>query len=217
MDYFKLPHTTRVERAIPKNAFDAYTNTKQKKLFTDKVLRITWTNKLSRETLNLESKEIKEIQIFKIELKTKDDISSVLDTIDKAIPYHIIFVVEYGENIFLSTSAKHSHPANENLSVIDWNFRTSWFLPFEDRYKLNLTNNLYHVYLDFCHQLSGNTMITRKSIEGLVQHERDIDHLNKELTKLQKAIKNCKQFNKKVELNMKLKIVESQIIDLTTH
>ncbi|MDZ7847391.1 MAG: DUF4391 domain-containing protein [Owenweeksia sp.] len=46
MDFFDLPKKTEVKRVVPKNAFDRYTSTRQKKLFTDKVHRITWTHKL---------------------------------------------------------------------------------------------------------------------------------------------------------------------------
>jgi hypothetical protein len=95
MEIFKLPASTTVQKVIPKNAFDAYTRSKQKKLFTDLVSRITWTHKLSAETTNLRAYDINEIQIFRIELKVKNDIKPVLEVIDKAIPYHIIFVIEH--------------------------------------------------------------------------------------------------------------------------
>ena len=37
---FNLPKSTVVKKVIPKNAFDTYTNTKQKKAFADKIVRI---------------------------------------------------------------------------------------------------------------------------------------------------------------------------------
>jgi hypothetical protein len=89
MELFKLPHTAKVNRVIPKNAFDSYTTAKQKKQFTYLIARITWTHKLSKDTVNLEGKDIKEIQVFRIELKVKEEIQTVLDIIDKSIPYNI--------------------------------------------------------------------------------------------------------------------------------
>jgi hypothetical protein len=62
MELFALPQSTKVQKVVPKNAFDGYTNSKQKKLFSDKVLRITWLNKLAPSTVNLEAKDVKEIQ-----------------------------------------------------------------------------------------------------------------------------------------------------------
>src|SRR5690554_2099177 len=110
MDLFNLPHTAKVNKVIPKNAFDSYTTTKQKRLFTDLVSRITWTHKLSTDTVNLLAKEIKEIQVFRIELKVKEEIQAVLSIIDKAIPYNIVFVIEHENLIYISTSTKHLHP-----------------------------------------------------------------------------------------------------------
>jgi len=38
---FYLSQATKVQKVIPKNTFDSYTNAKQKKSFTDKIQRIT--------------------------------------------------------------------------------------------------------------------------------------------------------------------------------
>jgi hypothetical protein len=142
MNYFSLPESTEVQRVIPKNAFTRYTNTKQKKAFTDLVQKITWKNKLSKDTINLHSHDIQEIQIFEIQLKIKEDTSSLLDIIDKAIPYHIIFKVQFEEELFISTAKKHPHPINEDLAVLDWRFGSGWFKKGTREYSLALKRNL---------------------------------------------------------------------------
>ena len=205
MELFSLPNTAKVNRVIPKNAFDAYTNTKQKKLFTDQILRITWLQKLSPDTVNLEGKEIKEIQIFKIELKVREEIQPLLEIIDKAIPYNIIFLIEESDSIYLSTSTKHPHPVNADNSVIDWTFKTSWFLQKENTYSLHLKKSLDAVYHDFCIQLAGKKSMARKSLQDLVQYNKQIDTLEKEIMQIKRNIKNSKQYKYKVELNVLLK------------
>ncbi|GAB3660261.1 hypothetical protein GCM10028791_34110 [Echinicola sediminis] len=210
MDLFNLPRQTVINRVVPKNAFDKYTNTKQKALFSSLILRITWTNKLSEETSNLKGQEISEIQVFKVELKEGGDPKSLLDIIDKSIPYHIIFVVSHRGNVFLSTSKKHPHPTNEDNSVIDWTFKSDWFTANENQFSLNLKKSIDAVYQDFCNQLSGNFKATQKSISELIDMNKNVDKLNKEIASLKSAIAKCKQFNQKVELNMKLKEVEAK-------
>lgn len=205
MELFNLPQTAKVNRVIPKNAFDAYTNSKQKKLFTDQILRITWLQKLSPDTINLEAKEIKEIQIFKIELKVRGEIQPLLEIIDKAIPYNIIFIIEESGSIYLSTSTKHPHPINNDNSVIDWTFKTPWFLNSLNTYSLYLKKSLDAVYHDFCIQLSGDKKMARKSLHDLVHYNKQIDALQKEITQLKKNIKNSTQYKYKVELNLLLK------------
>lgn len=216
MELFNLPHTAKVNRVIPKNAFDAYTNSKQKKLFTDLILRITWQQKLSPDTVNLEAKEILEIQIFKIELKVREEIQSLLDIINKAIPYNIIFIVEESDAIYLSTSTKHPHPVNADNSVIDWTFRTSWFSHNENAYSLHLKKSLDAVYHDFCIQLSGKKSMAKKSLQDLVHYNKQIDTLEKEIIQLKKNIKNSKQYKYKVELNLLLKQRSKELKTLTS-
>ncbi len=204
MDLFQLPHSAKVNKVIPKNAFDTYTTSKQKKLFTDLVARITWLYKLSPDTVNLAAKEIKEIQIFKIELKVSGEIYSLLDIIDRAIPYNIIFIVEFEDMVYFSTSTKHTHPLNENNAVIDWTFKSSWFSAHQNKYPLNLKKNLDAVFHDFCIQLSDKPDMESKQLQHLVQYKRETEQIEKEIFRLENKIKSAKQFKEKVELNMLL-------------
>lgn len=214
MKLFDLPQTTVVSRLVPKNAFDAFTNTKQKKLFTDKVQRITWTNKLSSKTVNLDAKDIQEIQVFKVELKSRDEIPQVLNIIDKAIPYHIIFWVQYQGDIYLSTSSKHPHPVRENQSVIDWTFKSDWFDISKVEYTLNLKKSIDAVYKDLCVQISGKPELLSKSLSHIVQYQQQVYQIRKEIEKLKSNISSSKQFNEKVELNLKLKEMEKEFLVL---
>lgn len=211
MDLFNLPQQTIINRVVPKNAFDNYTNTKQKALFSSLISRITWINKLSEETLNLAGQDILEIQIFSVELKEPGDPKTLLDIIDKSIPYHIIFVVKFMDSVFISTSKKHPHPADENNSVIDWTFRSDWFNANKNQFVLNLKKSIDAVYLDFCNQLSGELKSNQVSISELIEINKKADKLNNEIGSLKAAIARSKQFNQKVDLNLKLKEVEKEL------
>ena len=198
---FDLPKHTIVDKSIPKNAFDKYINTQQKKLFSEYIDKIRWTNKLSTSTINLPTNEIEEIQIFNISLKKKGDISSLLEIIDRSIPYHVIFVINFNGEILLSVAKKHSHPNNENNSIIDWVFQSDWIMSNEFSYKLNLKESIDMIFSDICNQLSGNN---NKSINELVESNLEKESLDKKIQKLKIQLKNCKQFNQKVELNLQL-------------
>lgn len=208
MQVFNLPKHTVVNKVIPKNAFDSYTNTKQKKLFVEVIERIRWMNKLSPETTNLAGKDVQEIQVFEIELRKKEKVETLLDIIDKAIPYHIIFILKFENERLLSLSQKHPHPTNDNQAVIDWAFRSSWFNLEHKPFTLNLKVSLDEVFNDLCFQVSGKVKTT---ISELIQQEEEIKKLNDEAMKLQSAIKKSKQFNKKVELNQKLLSINEKL------
>jgi len=208
---FNLPKSTVVKKVIPKNAFDVYTNTKQKKAFADKIVRITWTNKLSQDTIILTGKDVNEIQFFEIELKEKVNIKDLLVIIDKAIPYHIIFKVKFDNEYYLSTSAKHIHPTNDDIAVIDYTFSSEWMNECEELFFIELKNNLDWIYKNFCFQFVNSN--EAKNLQELIHQEKKLDQIKKEIEKIKSEISKCKQFNKKVELNISLQKLENKLRD----
>lgn len=208
MDYFNLPSNTIIQKSVPKNSFDAYTNSKQKEAFIKDIAKMIWSNKLSAETINLNGKDITEIQIFVIELKEKKDIAPLLHIIDKAIPYHIVFIIRFDTFVYLSTSSKHPSPLNDNKSVIDWTFKSEWHHNNERRYTLELKQDLDYVFYNLCQQLSLKSDSEHKTINDLIQYNSQIATLTKEIEQIKRSIAACKQFNKKVELNLRLKQIE---------
>lgn len=210
MAIFHLPEASVVNRFVPKNSFDSFLNTKQKRLFTDKLSRITWSHKLAVETINLDGKDIKEIHVFEIELKEKGDVEEILLLIQKVIPYTVIFIVRYDKEYYLSTSVKHANAKNEDFSVIDYTFSSDWLSNADIPFSITLKNNLDWVFKDFCDQFKS-IETTTDSIGELVEEQKQNDKLKKEIVKLKSQIAKCKQFNKKVELNMKLKKLEGRL------
>jgi hypothetical protein len=211
MDFFNLPARTKVGRVVPKNAFDEYTNTKQKKLFTDCIRRITWTHKLSEDTVNLDTKDIQEIQVFKVELKQKSDIPIILEVINKSIPYHSVFWVEHNQEAYISTASKHPHPTNDDVAVIDWTFTSDWFNKDNNTFAFNLKGSLDAVFKDLCVQLTGKPELGKQSLNSILKIQQEVDRLKKEISKFKSAISKSKQFNEKVDLNLKLKTAQKEL------
>lgn len=211
MELFNLPYNTIIQRFVAKSHFDSVTNTKQKAMFTNDIAKIIWCNTISTETTNLPYKEIEEIQIFRIELKDQKEIKSILEIIDKTIPYHIIFIVSFREEIYLSASAKHPSPINDNKSVIDWTYTSTWFIEAENTYCINLKKDIDTIFFDFCQQLSQKSNISIKNIADLTAYNARFASLTKEIELLKKRISTCSQFNKKVELNLNLKQLEKEL------
>jgi hypothetical protein len=56
--------------------------------------------------------------------------------------------------------------------------------------------------------------MSNKPIQELIEYKRRILTLEKEIVKLKTAITGCKQFNQKVELNIKLQTAENQLLSL---
>ena len=215
MNFFQLPHQAKKDKSIPKNAFYDYATSKQKQLFVDVVDKIRWQYKLASDTINLEGDEVQEIQIFEISLKQKKNIESVLPIIEKAIPYHIIFIISFAEDVMLYTSQKHAHPVNENNAVVDWVFKTDWFVSASSKYNITLKESLDKVFSDFCFQISNNSETTSKQgLKELIKKEQKIQDLNNQINKLEAQIKRTKQFNKKQPLNNALNKLKKELLNI---
>ena len=199
-----LPSSSAVNRAIPKNTFDKYLLSGQKKLFSEFIEKIKWLNKLSTETINLPGKEVKEIQVFELTLKKKTDSDELLNIIDRYIPYHIVFILKCQNLILISAAQKHAHPTTEDTSVIDWRFSTDWISEIENQFQLNLKLTLDEVFVDLCLQLSGKVKPQNQNFSQFIIQEQKRKQLVLSISKLEAEVKNCQQFNKKVELNMEL-------------
>lgn len=215
MSFIDLPISTVINRSIPKSAFDKYTSSKHKRIFIDSIEKIRWSNKIASETINLPAIDIKEIQIFEIHLKDKVKIKEALDIIDKSIPYHIIFFLYFKEFVMISSSKKHAHVINEDFAVIDWTFETDWILKKEFNLNFNLKKSIDFIYSDLCFQINGNVHEGR-NIAEVIALESQLKSLRYQISKLESIIKNSKQFNKKVELNLELNEKKRQLELLNT-
>jgi len=98
-----LPPRTRVNRFVPKETFYQKTtlSARLRQMFIEEVERITWTHKISPDTLNITSQEYTELQVFEITLKKAELSQEVLKHIDTFIPYPILFILKklQGEKI----------------------------------------------------------------------------------------------------------------------
>lgn len=215
MKIFDLPLSSEINRVIPKNSFDSYTNTRQKKLFSELVDKIRWLNKLSYHTVNLPGKDVEEIQLFEITLKKKAKIDELLHVIDRAIPYNLIFIVLYGGKYSLSASVKHSHPTSPDNAVIDWTFQSDWLSSKNHAYELRLRQSLDITFNDFCRQLSGKPN-AKVSISELISFEQQTAELRKTISQTEILIRKQRQFNKKVELNLQLQKLKADLATLAS-
>jgi hypothetical protein len=169
---------------------------------------------LSVETTNLNSIEIKEIQIFHFELKSKQKIDSLITVVDKAISYPIVFIISIENEYYISTSKKHLHPLNHDNAIVDWRFESEWFIKGKSKFEFNLKRNLDEVFFDFCNQLVSPSKQILKTVDDVVEYDKNLSSISREIHRLNTAIKNCKQFNKKVELNMELKRAQQKLSEI---
>ena len=94
---WQFPKAAKFGRVIPKEALYSQTgaNAALKQLFVAQVAQIQWAYKLAENTINLaKTKQVEEIEIIHIRLKTQQLDEKILAAIDKAIPHPTVFMLQ---------------------------------------------------------------------------------------------------------------------------
>lgn len=200
-----FPKETEFNRVVPKNKFyeKADISPSLKASFVDDIEKIIWTNKLSPDRLNIGTgSNIEEIEVFHILLKNKDFNQKILEAIDKAIPYYILFVIEYKgkQQVWLGYKEK----TNENKVVVSRYFNTNWLKTTNLEIQGNKIDNIYS---NFLNQVSGGLIDLEQGqdVKEQVDKTIEIEKLEQEIAKLTKKMLVEKQFNRQIEINKEIK------------
>lgn len=216
-----LPKSTEFNRFIPKQKFfkDLYTHTsipsKTKNYFVKQIKSITWENKIDHTTMNIaKGSFVEEIEVYRVELYDYEIDDSVLYIIDENIPYHILFVFEYNNKRKYSLSFKEICREAETINIqkifqSDWVSEDEDFLKFSGISLDNMYENLlYSISNNELDKFLGDTL--KEKVLSSIEYEK----IQKQVNNLSKKVKNEKQFNRQVELNVELKELKKKISSL---
>ena len=199
----KFPPTTIVGKPVPKNAFYKHleVNAKMKQHFVDDVVSIHWLYKLVPSTINVEDgKLVHEIVVFSAVLKDKDCPNDVFLFIDRNMPRHVVFILEYDNRykVLLNYKAwKDGH--NSQFDIIK-TFATDWLTA--ERLLLTLEGQTMDaLYEAMAGQVSGFGTTKAEDTKRIVELEGLIDKAKREVESIQKRIRNERQLNRQMELN----------------
>ena len=212
-----LPKSTEFNRRIPKQKFYENINISPlvKRAFVEQIKIIYWRNKIAPATLNVAPGEtVAEIEVFELKLNNPFQPEPILRQIDKAIPYHILFLLEY-EGKYQAWTAYKEASAGTNAFKVHSYYHTDWMAEADLPLKLEGLN-IDKVYENFVRQI-GDEALTTENEESLQQSvERDIhrQELKKQIETLQTRVRKEKQLNKQVQLNAELKQLRKEMENL---
>lgn len=215
-----LPKTTEFNKRIPKQKFYENINVTPalRRIFVEQIKVVYWRNKIAPSTINLEAgNDVTEIEVFEVKLNHASLDVSVLRQIDKEIPYHIIFLLEYEGKYQAWTAYKEKAGSSSNAFKVDTYYHTDWLL--EDELVLKLDGlNMDAVYENYVRQIAGGALRVAsgetESLKESVERSKQIQLLRKQINTLQKKIRKEKQLNRQMELNAELKILKEQLEEL---
>ena len=202
-----LPNTTEFNRRIPKQKF--YENIEispaLKRVFVEQIKTIYWRNKIASTTVNIAPGDaVTEIEVIEIKLTEQVQPEAVLKQIDKAIPYHIVFLLEYNGKYQAWTAYKEAS-AGANASKVHSYYHTDWMQ--EDDLPLKLEGlNIDKVYENFVRQIGGETLVANgeESLRDSVERDERRRELQKQIDKLERMARSENQPRKKYEMVQKI-------------
>lgn len=212
MAIFNLPKGCKVDKNIPKEIIykNAEADEKFKRIFIDNVEKIRYEYALTYGNSNIEKyvkdeERYDEIHFIKIVLKEKGKEKIVSKLLHQLIPKGTIFILEFGEEVLISTAIKR---IGNNRIGIEEIYNTDWINLENEKLKdfdygnLNSTNMklLYESIVE-----KVRIMNLSKDSENVEKENIDIlETLNKEIEELKLLRKKETQTNRVVEIQSKL-------------
>ena len=211
-----LPKTTEFNKRIPKQKF--YENMDispaLKKVFVEQVKIIYWRNKIAASTTNLATgNDVTELEVFEVRLNSPVLDDGLLRQIDREIPYHILFLLEYQRKYQAWIGYKEAAASGNKAFKVNGYYHTEWLT--EDELPLKLEGlSVDAVYENFVRQIAGDKLKSETSGESLkesVARDEQKQALQKQIDTLKAKIRKEKQLNKQMQMNNELKKLKKEL------
>lgn len=211
---FGFPLSSEFNKRIPKQKF--YENIDispaMRRVFSEQIKLIYWRNKLAPTTLNLAAGDaVVEIEVFEVKLNVPQLDEAVLRQIDKAIPYHILFVLTYEGKAQAWIGYKEASSGGNAFKVNRY-YHTDWMPENELQFMLGGLN-MDAVYESLVRQIAGERLqaLSHESLKESVGRDEERRRLERQIAALENTMRKEKQLNRKMELNAELKKLRKEL------
>ena len=214
----ELPRSTEFNKRIPKQKF--YENLQitpaLKKSFVDQIKVIHWKNKIAATTVNLApGEQVTELEVFSVRLTEGLLDEAVLRQIDREIPYHILFLLEYEGKVQAWIGYKEASGSGNATFKVNRYYHTEWMLPQDLLLRMEgLTIDA--VYENFVRQIAGDALEGGQSetLKESVDRSEKRAQLEKQIAALQGKVRKEKQLNMQMKLNAELKALKKELEEM---
>lgn len=211
-----LPKTTEFNKRIPKQKFyeNLEISSALKKVFVEQIKTIYWRNKIAVSTMNLApGTDVTEIEVFEVKLTEQTLAEGILRQMDKEIPYHILFLLEYQGKYQAWIGYKEASASGTVAFKVNKYYHTEWIE--EDELTVKLEGlDVDAVYENFVKQIAGDKLQVVEEGESLketVVREEEKEALRRQIANLQAKIKKEKQLNKQMQLSGEVKLLKRRL------
>lgn len=223
-DKLCIPVECSINRTVFKKMFyeNAALSKSDKDLFVDSIDKITWIYCLNQDNMNIpayttDEREYLEIEVMEVALSENKGIKRIAEIIMRAIPYPMLLIFSFENKHQLWTAHQRFNLADNNKITLEEPICTEWLDNSSNLWdKLNISNfrysNFYDMYSDIIDAVAvfNAEKLTDKEISGkdareLLRRNAEIDN---QIAALRAELKKATEFNKKMEINMKIKKLE---------
>jgi hypothetical protein len=212
----KIPITAIVDKIVPKSAFYKHldVNARLKARFVEDIDRIVWLAKLASSTLNVEDgKAVHEITVFHALLKSADVPDDVFLAIDRQMPRHVLFLLQFEERYRLLLNYKEWIDESKGTFRIIKSFRTEW--TDGDTLQLSINaSNMDKLYEAFAGQISGFGTNNAADTKRIIDLQQQLAQKQRAVEALQKKVRAERQFNRQMQLNAEARALKKELAAL---
>lgn len=216
-----LPRSTVFGRRITKSKF--YDNISMapqlKRVFIEQINQIVWQNKIAPSTTNIAPGEhVKEIEVFVVKLNQRSLDQKVLSQIDREIPYHILFLLEYGGEQQAWIGYKEMSQTKAGTFKTGLYYNTEWAPIGSSLLKLDGLN-MDTLYESLIRQVAGDRLEPDETpdiydIKEAIDRDEQRQRLLREIAALEKKAQCEKQFNRQITLNAELETIKKEFASI---
>ena len=239
--YMNIPENCKIDKTVFKKLFyeNATMSSLDKEIFKNDIEKITIKYSLKEEYLNVPSfnnyeLNYDEIEILEVNLINDIKYERICEIIQRTIPYPMIIVLTYNEKILINVAYKRVNKNDADKNTVVKYIYSHWIsfnnINNNEQQFLNSINisklsyiNMYKLYCSFVQKIDIlNTSkiagtfneLENRDIEEVQEIQRKILDIEDELKKLNNLINKEEQFNRRVDLNIKIKKLETKKIKL---
>ena len=210
-----LPAQTEYNKRIPKQKFYENLNVTPeiKRCFIEKINTIYWRNKIAPSTVNVAAgREVAEVEVFLIHLASPELPEDIMRLIDREIPYHILFLLEYEGMYQAWIGYKEAAQSGAAAFKVNRYYHTEWM--DENSLPLSIYGlDMDAVYENFVRQIAGEELQTDNSetLKESVERAEKRRQLEKQIDRLESKLRKEKQLNRQMEINAEIKRLRKEL------
>jgi len=243
-DKLGIPESCHLGKRVFKKLF--HENTKlgatDKRAFREDIDTIIWQYTLKTSTIPIqeyedEQREYQEVAVLQVDSRTQNRTNRIAEIIHRSIPYPLIIIFSFRNMCALSLAHKRFSQAEKGAIVAEDFITTDWIdlsapTPVQKAFLASLAlADLSHTHffafysaladrlvaLD-CSRLTGEYRIKGTAVRREQRRYRlsRCHELELQIAEQRASIKAETQFNRKVELNTKIKALEKKLLDKST-